>query len=150
MWTRITSSSRGIARWWLVMSVVVFAGCATPGPETGALEPPELKPLGTPTRNVRFEGSRPIEAAAIELHSRSPISDTGSIPIIIHQSNNAIVETVFQIVPSEQACSSALEAYHKRLVAEHGDKIRHSVACVNLMGGELKGVARVADTLLRG
>ena len=144
----VATVSRGIRCVALCLIAGLLAGCATAGLETAAIEPVELKPLGTPTRNIRFEGSRPVEAAALEIHSRNAISNTGSIPIIVHASDKAVVETVFQIVPSEAACRSALEAYHKRLVAQHGDKIKHRVACVNVIDGELKGVAKVADTLV--
>lgn len=142
------TGSRGVRCVSLTLIAGLVTGCATAGPETAAVEPLELKPLGTPARNIRFEGSRPVEAAALEIHRRNPISDTGSIPIIMHVSNKAVVETVFQIVPSEQACRGALEAYHKRLLAEHGDKIKHRVACVNVQEGEMKSVAMVADTLV--
>lgn len=144
----LVTGTRGVRCVSLLLIAGLVSGCATAGLETAAVEPPELKPLGTPARNIRFEGSRSVEAAALEIHRRNAISNTGSIPIIMHLSNKAVVETVFQIVPSEAACRSALEAYHKRLVAEHADKIKHRVACVNVQDGELKGVAKVADTLV--
>ena len=72
--------------------------------------------------------------------------ENGSIPVIIHPSEKAVVEVVYQLVPSEQACRSALEAYHKRLVVEQGDRIRHRLSCVNIADGKVTNATTIAAT----
>ncbi len=149
MRTSVATVSRGVRCCSFLIIVALLAGCASAGLETASVEPAELKPLGTPTRNIRFEGLRPVEIAALEIHHRNAISDSGSIPIIMHKGETSIVETVFQIVPSEHACRSALEAYHQRLLARLGDKTKHRVACVNVVDGEPNGIVSIADTLVQ-